>query len=164
MKNSYSYVVTVTKIWFISQFPRSSHDTFGSHLRIYGFFITTYHHSNASSEFAGVAMKCTLHCHSILTTPLPLRNGIAVSICIFAMHSNAASVAHSIATPTSLSKYTPMPLRGAHFIATPLLPLQCHYGVSLECYFAYLRRTPMPIQYHPIRSECHCSVHSGLWK
>ena len=135
-----------------------------------------YHHISPLQchfqKFAGVAMKCTLHCHSILTTPLPLWSGIAVLICIFATHSNATSVAHSIATPTPLPKYSPMPLRSAHSIATPLLPLQCHSqialqcysGVSLECWFAYLRHTPMPLQYHSIRSEWHYSVHSGLWK
>ena len=85
-------------------------------------------------KFAGVAMKCTLHCHSILTTPLPLWSGIAVLICIFGTHSNDTSVAHSIATPTPLPKYTPTPLRSAHSIATPLLPLQCHSQSTLQCH------------------------------
>ena len=85
-------------------------------------------------KFAGVAIKCILHCHSILTTPLPLRSGIAMLICIFATHPSATSVAHSIATPTPLPKYTPMPLRSAHSIATPLLPLQCHSHSTLQCH------------------------------
>ena len=104
-----------------------------------------YHHVSPLQchfqKFAGVVMKCTLHCHSILTTPLPLRSGNAVLICIFATHSNATPASHSNATPKPLLKYTSMPLRSAHSIATPLLPLQCHShrtlqchsGVSLEC-------------------------------
>ena len=104
-----------------------------------------YHHVSPLQchfqKFAGVVMKCTLHCHSILTTPLPLRSGNAVLICIFATHSNATPVSHSSTTPKPLLKYTSMPLRSAHSIATPSLPLQCHSqrtlqchsGVSLEC-------------------------------
>ena len=112
---------------------------FSSHLWI------LYHHVSPLQrhfkKFAGVVMQCTLHCHSILTTPLPLRSGNAVLICIFATHSNATPASHSNATPKPLLKYTSMPLRSAHSIATPLLPLQCHShrtlqchsGVSLEC-------------------------------
>ena len=74
-------------------------------------------------KFAGVAMKCTLHCHSILTTSLPLWSGIVVLICIFGTHSNATSVAHSVASQTPLPKYTPKPLRSSHchsVITTPM--------------------------------------------
>ena len=100
-------------------------------------------------KFAGVAMKCTLHCHSILTTPLPLWSGIAVLICIFATHSNATSVAHSIATPTPLPKYTATPLRSVHSIATPLLPLQCHSQSTLQCH------SQSTLQYHSgVSLEC----------
>ena len=117
-------------------------DISGFRLYIYGFFITTCHQFQCHfQKFAGVAMKCKPHSHSILTTPLPLWSGNAVLICIFTTHSNATSLAHSIATPTPLPKYTPTPLRSAHSTATPLLPpqchsqskLQCHSGVSLEC-------------------------------
>ena len=123
----------------IHKMTRINRDISGFRLCSYGFFITTYHQFQYHFQtFAGVAMKCTLHNHSILTTPLLLWSGIAVLICIFATHSNATSVAHSIATPTPLPKYTPTPLRSAHSIATPLLPLKCHSqskchsGVSLE--------------------------------
>ena len=156
-------------------FPKMTQLFPGFCLRIYGVFITTYHHSNATpKKFAGVAMKCTVHCHSILTTPLPLRSGNAVLICIFAAHSNATPVAHSVATPTPILKYTSMPLRSAHSIATPLLPLQCHSYRTLQCHSVFgvlicifathSYTTTMPLQYHSVRLEWHCSVHSGLWK
>ena len=141
--------------------------------------IDFYHHVSPLQchfqKFAEVVMKSTLYCHSILTTPLPLRSGNAVLICIFATHSNATLVSHSNATPTPLPKYTSMPLRSAHSIASPLLPLQCHSHRTLQCHSAvslvvicifatHSYVTPMPLQYHPKRSEWHHSVHSGLWK
>ena len=95
-----------------------------------------YHHISPLQcyfqKFPGVAMKCTLHCLSILTTPLPLGSGNAVLICIFATHSNATLVSHSNATPTPLLKYTSVPLPSAHSIATSLLPLQCHSHRALQ--------------------------------
>ena len=108
-------------------------------LRIYGFFIAMYHHSNATSKhlLSGVTLQrysnatpkvhfnatpeCTLHCHSITTTPMPL------------------------------SQNTPMPLRSV-------------FGVLICIFATHSFATQMPLQYHPIRSEWHCSVHSGLWK
>ena len=163
-------------IWhaiIIVVFPKMTQLFPGFCLRIYGFFITTYHHSNATSKiFAGVVMKCTLHCHSILTTPLPLRSGNAVLICIFATHSNATPASHSNATPKPLLKYTSMPLRSAHSITTtpmPLsqntpMPLRSVFGVLICIFATHSYATPMPLEYHSIRSEWHRSVHSGLWK
>ena len=86
---------------------------FGSELRCHSNVIPKVH-SNAT-------LGCTLHCHSTLTTPMPL------------------------------SQYTPMPLRSV-------------FGV-LTCMFAtHSYVTPMSLQYHSIRPEWHCSLHSGLWK
>ena len=102
------------------------------------FFRILYHHVSPLQyhfqKIAGVVMKCTLHCHSILITPLPLRSGNAALICIFATHSNATPVSHSNTTPKPLLKYTSMSLRSAHSIATPLLTLQCHSHRTLQCH------------------------------
>ena len=95
-----------------------------------------YHHVSPLQchfqRFAGVVMKCTLHCHSILTTPLPLRSGNAVLICIFATHSNA--------TP----HHTPTPLQ-RHSLST----LECHSGVH----------TPLPLHYY--HSNATLTEHSN---
>ena len=104
-------------------------------------------------KIAGVAMKCALHCHSILTTPLPLRSGNAVLICIFATHSNATQVSHSVATPTPLLKYTSMPLQSAHSITTtpmPLsqntpMPLRSVFGVLICIFATHSNATPIPL-------------------
>ena len=91
-------------------------------------------------------MQCTLHCHhSILTSPLPLCSGTSMLLCIFATHSNATSVAHSIATPMPLSKYTPMPLRSV-------------FGVLICIFAKHSYATPMLLQYHSIRAEWHCRL------
>ena len=100
-----------------------------------------YHHVSPLQcrfqTFAGVAMKCTLHWHSILTTPLPLRSGNAVLICIFATHSNATPVSHSNATPKVHFNVTPECTLHCHSITTTPMPLSQNTpmppGVSLEC-------------------------------
>ena len=116
-----------------------------------------YHHISPLQchflKFAGVAMKCTLHCHSILTTPLPLWSGIAVLICIFATHSNATSVAHSIATPKVHSNATPECTLHCHSVTTtpmPLskytpMPLRSVFGVLICIFAMHSYATPMPL-------------------
>ena len=91
--------------WF---FPKMTQLFPGFRLCVYGVFITTYHHSNATSKNL---LEWQWSVHSIATpsltlNTLPLRSVIAVLICIFATHSNATPVSHSVATPTSLLKYT----------------------------------------------------------
>ena len=99
------------------------------------------------------ALQChfggTLHCHSN-TTPK--------------VHSNATPECtlhcHSITTtPMPLSKYTPMPLS-----KYTTMPLRSVFGVLICIFATHSYATPIPLQYHSIRSEWHCSVHSGLWK
>ena len=80
--------------------------------------------------------ECTLHCHSLTTTPMPL----------------------SKYTPMPLSKYTPMPLSKY----TPM-PLRSVFGVLICIFATHSNATLIPLQYHSIRSEWHCSVHSGQW-
>ena len=95
-----------------------------------------YHHVSPLQrnfqKFAGVVMQCTLHCHSILTTPLPLRSGNAVLICIFATHL------------MPLRHHTPTPLQ-SHSLST----LQCHSGVH----------TPLPLHYY--HSNATLTEHSN---
>ena len=62
------------------------------------------------------------------------------------------------------------------FVHSIPIPPQCHSHSTLlsplrsflECWFAYLRRTPatppMSLQYHPIRVGVELCVHSGLWQ
>ena len=112
-------------------------DISGFRLCIYGFFITTYHHSSATSKSL---LEWQWSVHSIATPSLPLHchSGVALQ-CKFAYlrripmplgstlhcHSNATPKVHSNATPECslhchsvtttpmpLSKYTSMPLRG----------------------------------------------------
>ena len=79
-------------------------------------------------KFVGVAMKCTLHCHSILTTPLPLWSGIAVLICdALQCHTPLPLQHHSQSTLQCQSEvHTPLPLQS--------LPLQCHSQSTLQCH------------------------------
>ena len=83
--------------------------------------------------FAGVAMKCTLHCHSILTTPLPLRSVNAVLICdALQCHSGVTLQHHSNATPK------------VHFNATPECTLHCHSITTTPMPLS--QNTPMPLR------------------
>ena len=142
---------------------------------VFAFVESLYHISPLQchfQKFAGVAMKCTLHCHSILTTPLPLRSGNAVLICIFATHSNATPVSHSNATPKVHFNATPECTLHCHSITTTPMPLSQNtpmllrsvFGVLICIFATHSYTTPMPLQYHSIRLEWHRSVHSGLWK
>ena len=106
-------------------FPKMTQLFPGFCLRIYGVFITTYHHSNATSKnLLGsneVYSPLPLHPYHSITTP--------ELICIFATHSNATPVSHSVATPTPLLKYTPLPLHYYHSNAT----LTEHSNATPEC-------------------------------
>ena len=103
-------------------------------LCIYGVFITTYHHSNATSK---KLLEWQWSVHSIATPSLPLRGGNAVLICIFATHSNATPASHSVATPKVHVNATPECTLHCHSITTTPMPLQQNTpmlsGVSLEC-------------------------------
>ena len=141
----------------------------GFRLCICGVFITTYHHSNATSKNL---LEWQWSVHSIATPSLPLRSGNAVLICIFATHSNATPVSHSNATPKVHFNATPECTLHCHSITTtpmPLsqntpMPLRSVFGVLICIFATHSYTTPMPLQYHPIRLEWHRSVHSGLWK
>ena len=95
-----------------------------------------------------------------LHPPLPLRSGNAVLICIFATHSNATPVSHSNATPKVHFNATPECTLHCHSITTtpmPLsqitpMPLRSVFGVLICIYATHSYATPMPLQYHSIRS------------
>ena len=106
-------------------------DIYGVCLRIFGFFITTYHHSTATSKSL-LGWQCSVH--YIATPSLPLHWFFSVTLHICdALH---------IATPAPLSKYTPMPLRSV-------------FGVLICIFAEHSYATPMPLQYHSIRAEWH---------
>ena len=89
--------------------------------------------------------------HSIAT--LEWHCSVNLHICdALQWHFGGTLHCHSvITTPMVFSKYTPMPLRSV-------------FGVLICLFATHSYATPMPLQCHSIRSEWHCSVHSGLWK
>ena len=137
-------------------------------LRICGGFMTTYHHSNATSknllewQWSVHSIPLPLHCHSILTTPLPLRSGNAVLICIFATHSNATPVSHSNATPKVHFNATPECTLHCHSITTtptPIslntpMPLRSVFGVLICIFATHSYATPIPLHKVGVASQC----------
>ena len=125
-------------------------------LRIYGFFIATYRHSNATSKDM-LEWQWSVNLH--ICDALQCHSGVTLQC-----HSNATPKVHFNATPEctlhchSITT-TPMPL--SH--NTPM-PLRSVFGVLICIFATHSYATPMPLQYHSIRSEWHRSVHSGLWK
>ena len=123
-------------------------------------------------RFAGVAIKCTLHCHSIFTPPLPLWSGITMSICdalqchfgtTLLCHYNATPKVHSNATPKCTPHFHPIIITPMPLSQYSPMPLRSVFGL-LICIFATQYVIPIPLQHHFMRSELYCSVHFGLWK
>ena len=153
-------------------------DISGFRLRIYEFFITTYHHSSATSKSS---LEWQWSVHSIATPSLPLHChatlewhcSVNLHICdALQCHFGGTLRCHSIATPKVHSNPTPECTLHYHSVTTTAMPLSKYtpmplrsvFGVLICIFATHSYATPMPLQYHPIRSGWHCSVHSGLWK
>ena len=111
---------------------------------------TLHCHSNATPKaHSNATPECTLHCHSVITTPMvfskytpmPLRSVFGVLICICATHSYA----------------TPMPLHKV--------------GVALQCTLRSMEivhsiDTPKPLYCHcvRVRASTYTGTASDLWK
>ena len=129
-------------------------DISGFRLCIYGFFITTYHHSSATFKSL---LEWQWSVHSIATPSLPLHCHSAMALqCSFAYlrrTPNTTPVAHSVATPMPLPKYTPECTPHCHSVTTtpmPLskytpMPLRSVFGVLISIFATHSYATPIPL-------------------
>ena len=122
-------------------FPKMTPLFPGFCLRIYAFFIATYHHSNATSKHL---LEWQWSVHFIATPSLPLHNHSITTPecqCSVNLHICDALQCHSGVTLQHHSNATPK----VHFNATPECTLHCHS----------ITTTPMPLSLNtpmPLRS------------
>ena len=108
-------------------------------------------------KFAGVTMKCTLNCHSILTTPLPLLSGISVHlhICDTPRHSQITLQCH-------FGVHIPLPPHDYHSNANPTLhsiaTLECLWSVNLHICDALLQLVGVTLYCTPRSMEILRSI------
>ena len=110
-----------------------------------------YHHISPLQchfqKIARVAMKCTLHCHSILTTPLPLRSVNAVLISdALQCHSGVTLHCDSNATPKVHFNATPECTLHCHSITTTPMPFSQNTPMPLRCVFGHSKDTLLPLR------------------